>query len=119
MKAYQDALVLREEPATRFNLDYILERLDNKMASEFDSQQQQNEKSKKDDKKPKNSAASEAEQEDEEEKDHDANNTPSNQPPEDKDGEKWERTLRSQKPRTQPQPLIKNERLEKDNDVFW
>lgn len=119
VKAYQDALVLREEHATRFNLEYILERLDNKMASEFDSQQQQNEKSKKDDKKPKNSAASEAEQEDEEEKDHDANNTPSNQPPEDKDGEKWERTLRSQKPRTQPQPLIKNERLEKNNDVFW
>lgn len=117
-KAYQDALMLREEPATRFNLNYVLEQLDNKMASEFDSQKEQNE-SKKDDKKPKNSAASKAEQEDEEEKDHDANNTPNNQPPEDKDAEKWERTLRSQKPRTQPQPLIKNERLEKDNDVFW
>lgn len=118
IEAYQKALHVKEEQATRFNLEYVLERLENKMASEFDSESKNKESDSKED-KPKPSAASNANQEDEEKKEHDAQNSPSNKPPEDKDAEKWERTLRNQKPKTQPQPLIKNETLEKDNAIFW
>ena len=113
IKAYEDALLVKEDPATRFNLD-VIKKLEEKESANTDE-------SKKDDKKDKkeNQKSKKSQKDKEEEEEEDNSDSGAKPPMEEKEAEKWERTLNTAKPKTKPQALIKNDQVEASREIHW
>lgn len=113
IKAYEDALLVKEDPATRFNLD-VIKKFEEKESANTDE-------SKKDDKKDKkeNQKSKKSQKDKEEEEEEDNSDSGAKPPMEEKEAEKWERTLNTAKPKTKPQALIKNDQVEASREIHW
>lgn len=112
--AYEKALKIKEDPATRFNLTY-LQADENKVSPSDEQEQKKQEEEKSQDQQT-------GKQQQDQNKSKEDEKEPQSQAPKPMDAQeaqKWEKMLKATKPQTKPQALIKNEQTEKKSEIFW
>lgn len=114
--AYEKALEIQEDPATRFNLKYIKDSEDK--ASPHDEEEDEKEKEKED--KPQDpQSGKQSKDQNETKEDEKEPEAKAPKPMDEEETKKWEKILKNTKPQTKPQTLIKNQQTEQNSEVFW
>ncbi len=117
IKAYEKALKIRKAKATKFNLEY-LKKMEKKSSSQNNKKK---EKEKKKEKKKKEKKSGNQKQKDTKHSKeiNKGSQSKSAKPMDAKEIKKWEKILKSIKPKTKPRMLIKNKQKENNNEIYW
>ncbi|WP_024955506.1 VWA domain-containing protein [Sulfurospirillum arcachonense] len=112
--AYEKALKIKDEKATRFNLEYL-----KKNRSKIAARKNKKDEKKSKKKKKKSSGNSKQKDQKKSSKDTQGSQSKASKAMDAKEEKKWKKILRSIKPKTKPKMLIKSQKMEQKNEIFW